>query len=87
MIRIINLRALSFCEAPQNVRRTCKLWEFWGDALPSSGCLLELLPLLLLLLLEDGCLQHASTSCSRSLHLRQQQLCLHASLLEELKPP
>jgi hypothetical protein len=33
------------------------------------------------LLLKDGCMLHAGTPCSRSLHLRQQQL------LEKLEPP
>jgi hypothetical protein len=39
------------------------------------------------LLLEDGCLLHASTLCSKRLQVRQQQLCPPASLLEKLEPP
>ena len=53
----------------------------------SPGCFWKLMLLLLVLLLVDGCLLHASTPCSRSLHLRQQQLCPRASLLEKLEPP
>jgi len=70
--------------------KICKICFFWGvpgASLPPLGCLVRLLLLLLVLLLEDGCLRHASTPCSRSLHLRKQQLCLHASLLEKPEPP
>jgi len=67
MTSIINLRALSFCEVLQKLRKITKFVIFWGvPRLPSlllgaSGKLL-----LLLLLLEDGCLVHVSTPFSRS---------------------
>ena len=87
IIRMINLRALSFFKV-QKLENSAEFAIFKGvpASLLSFGCFWKLLLLLLLLLLEDGCLLHASTPCSRSLHLRQQQLCPHASLLEKLEP-
>ena len=85
-IRIISLRAFSVCKVLEKLGIFAE-FAFLGEVLgfpPFSGRLWELL---LLLLLKDGCLLQASTPRSRSLHLRLQQLCLHASLLEKLEPP
>ena len=81
-IRVINLRAFSCCEVLQKLGNFAKFASLGFP--PFFWCLLKLL---LMLLLEDGCLLHASTPCSRSLHLRQQQLCPRASLLEKLELP
>jgi hypothetical protein len=87
IIRIINLRALRFCEVLQKFGKFAKFAIFRGvTGLPSFRWVpLELLTLLILL--EYGYLLYASTPCSRSLHLRQQQLCLRTSLLEKLEYP
>jgi len=79
-IRVINLRAFSCCEVLQKLGNFAKFASLGFP--PFFWCLLKLL---LMLLLEDGCLLHASTPCSRSLHLRQQQPCPRASLLEKLE--